>query len=180
MSGQSEMNDPWLNGLLEIFGDGVVQNWLGQTGGSDTRSLRTVAEREIGVLEVRGMFIRAGRASFYYWMKQNAQKLGWRSPEFRLLPASAKADRALNDFLTEGADRGLFDFAIENHESLVRFTFTGKAGASALLDGNMLVGVIQELQGWANGGKYYRVEEIEPVGEIFSRILLVLHKKPVV
>lgn len=180
MSDQSEMNDPWLSGLFEIFGEGVVQNWLGQTGGYDTRALRALAENEIGAVEVRGMFIRAGRAGFYYWMKQNAQRLGWRAPEFRLLPASIKAVRALNDFLIEGADRGLFDFAIEDHESLVRLTFTGKAGASALLDGNMLLGVIQELQGWANGGKYYRVEETEPVGESSSRILLVLYKKPVV
>ncbi len=155
----SRMEKFWLNGLIEIFGPATVQKWVDHVGGNEPFTLRFIVEREIGVSEARGMFIRSGRASFYVWMRLYAEKLGWQTPEFRLLAGSAKAHRAINDFLTRYQQTDSFEFALTENEHNSQVMIINKPGKPRVQDCAMLLGFIQELHGWANGGKFYRVEE---------------------
>lgn len=146
------------NGLVEIFGEDLIDI---QQGSGDSSALIESAIRAFGQAEACGMFLRAGRAAFYYWMRENAEKLGWREVDFRLLPAQVRIKKALNDALKWFTANHFLKGELSATEFVWQVMVTGLAGEGARLDCSTFIGLMQELTCWAGAGKFYDAREIE-------------------
>jgi len=126
------------NYLTDSFADYIINNY-----GSDAAA---------------GMFIRVGRAAFYYWMRQYAAGLGWKEIEFRLLPVRTRIKRGLSDLITwmAGEKPGRAELLSNTDSWSVQVT-----GSDSHLDSNILYGMIQELTCWAGNGKFYPVRKLQ-------------------
>ena len=146
------------NGLVEIFGEDLIEI---QQGSGESSALIESAIREFGQAEACGMFLRAGRAAFYYWMRENADALGWREVDFRLLPAQARIKRSLNDAIKWFETNHFLKGELSATDSAWRIAVTGLVGEGACLDCSTFIGLMQELTSWAGAGKFYDAREIE-------------------
>ncbi len=146
------------NGLVEIFGEDLTA--IQQRAG-DSSALIESAIKEFGQAEACGLLLRAGRAAFYYWMRENADVLGWREVDFRLLSAQARIKRALNDALKWFETNQFLKGELSATDSAWRIAVTGLTGEGSRLDCSTFIGLVQELTCWAGAGKYYPAREIE-------------------
>jgi hypothetical protein len=150
------------HGLNEIFGQDLSELHQGVDASKMTLlNLRESAFRNLGQPETRGMYVRAGRAAFYYWMRQYAENLGWLEVEFRLLPAPARIKRALTDALKWFEDEKFLKGELSSTDETWLISVTGLVGEGARLECNTFIGLIQELVCWAGAGKFYAAREIE-------------------
>lgn len=157
-------------GLVEIFGKDLSTGELPVTWESAVRSF--------GLAETRGMFLRAGRAAFYTWMCENADNLGWREVEFRLLPAPARIKRVLSDALKWFEDESFFKGMLSSTEETWQISVTGLAGECARMECNLFIGLLQEMVCWAGAGKFYPAREIECQSDGADHCLFEISKQP--
>lgn len=150
------------HGLNEIFGQELSELSQGiETSRLNLLNLRESAFRNLGQPETRGMYVRAGRAAFYYWMRQYAESLGWLEVEFRLLPAPVRIKRALTDALKWLEDEKFLKGELASTEDAWLVSVSGLVGEGARLECNTFIGLLQELVCWAGAGKFYAAREIE-------------------
>lgn len=150
------------HGLNEIFGQELSELQQGDANAQlNLLKLRESAFRNLGQPETRGMYVRAGRAAFYYWMRQYAESLGWLEVEFRLLPAPVRIKRALTDALKWLDDEKFLKGELASTEEAWLISVNGLVGESARLECNTFIGLLQELTCWAGAGKFYAAREIE-------------------
>lgn len=145
-------------GLVEIFGQDVQ---LLQPTSGDISAVRQSALQALGQAEARGMFLRAGRAAFYYWMRENGDSLGWRKVDFRLLPAQTRIKRALSDGMKWFEEEGFFKAELSSTDEAWMIFVTGLTGSGARIECNTFIGMLQEMVCWAGAGKFYPAHEIE-------------------
>ncbi len=167
------------HGLTEIFG----QEFFGDqpeksTAQSTLMNLRESAFRNLGQPETRGMYVRAGRAAFYYWMRQYSKSLGWLEVEFRLLPAPARIKRALTDALLWFEAENFLKGELTSTESSWQISVTGLVGDGVKIECNTFCGMIQELACWAGAGKFYPAREIECQADGSGSCLFEISKLP--
>lgn len=166
-------------GLTEIFGQELTAFHPGlEESQMNLLTLRESAARQLGQLEARGMFIRAGRASFNYWMRQYSDVLGWREMDFRLLPVPTRINRALSDTLKWFESENFFKGALLTTNDFWQISVTGLEAQAAYLDCNFFIGMIQELVCWAGGGKYFPAREMQCQAEGSDRCLFEIAKQP--
>jgi len=163
------------NGLVEIFGEDLTAI---QQGAGDSSALIESAICAFGQAEACGMLLRAGRAAFYYWMRENADVLGWREVDFRLLPAQARIKRSLNDALNWFDANHFLKGELSATDSVWRIAVTGLTGEGARLDCSTFIGLMQELTCWAGAGKFYPAREIECQVDGAERCLFEIDKLP--
>jgi hypothetical protein len=150
------------HGLNEIFGQELSTLRKGEEALQMTlQNLRESAFRNLGQPETRGMYVRSGRAAFYYWMRQHAEGLGWLEVEFRLLPAPARIKRAMTDALKWFEDEKFLKGELFSKDEVWLISVTGLVGEGASLECNTFIGLLQELACWAGAGKFYAAREIE-------------------
>ncbi|PKN97449.1 MAG: hypothetical protein CVU42_15965 [Chloroflexi bacterium HGW-Chloroflexi-4] len=164
------------NGLAEIFGEDLITI---QQGAGESSKLIESAIKEFGTAEACGMFLRAGRAAFYYWMRVNAEYLGWREVDFRLLPAQARIKRALTDAIKWFETNQFLNGELSATDSAWQIAVTGLTGEGARLDCSTFIGLMQELTCWAGAGKFYSAREIECQVDGSSHCLFEIDKLPV-
>lgn len=164
------------NGLVEIFGEDLTA--IQQRAG-DSFAIIDSAISEFGQAEACGMLLRAGRAAFYYWMRENADVLGWREVDFRLLPAQARIKRALNDALKWFETNQFLNGELSATDSAWRIAVKGLTGEGAHLDCSTFIGLMQELTCWAGAGKFYPAREIECQVDGREGCLFEISKQPV-
>lgn len=140
-------------GLIEIFGKELSTGELPVVWQSAVRSF--------GLAETRGMFVRAGRAAFYFWMRENADALGWREVEFRLLPGPVRIKRVLSEALRWFEDQRFLNAKMSSLEDTWQIAVTGLAGEGVRMDCNLFIGMMQEMVCWAGAGKFFAAREIE-------------------
>ncbi|MBA4385703.1 MAG: hypothetical protein C0410_13280 [Anaerolinea sp.] len=150
------------NGLAEIFGQELSELNPGLDGSESTLlNLKASAIRQLGLAETRGMFVRAGRAAFYYWMREYAESLGWREVEFRLLSAPARIKRTLTDLLKWFEEEKFLTGELSSTDEAWLVSVPGLVGEGARLECNFFIGMLQEMVSWAGAGKFYPAREIE-------------------
>ncbi len=141
------------HGLNEIFGQELIEL---QQGMDPSRmsllNLRESAFRNLGQPETRGMYVRAGRASFYYWMRQYAESLGWLEVEFRLLPGPVRIKRALMDALKWFGDENFLKADLTSTEEAWLVSVSGLVGEGARLECNTFIGIHPDLVRRRAGG----------------------------
>lgn len=143
-------------GILEIFGHGVKVP--PETKSSLSAPLEAFKEhfiQQYGKDETNGLFIRAGRAAFYYWLSQYAVDLGWKDAEFRLLPPPVRIRKALTEFLFWLKQKEMLDARLDDSHDYWQITRPGLTQTDSGLDCSYLLGMLQELVSWAGGGKFY-------------------------
>jgi hypothetical protein len=167
------------NGLIEIFGQEFfnLQPEV-EPLQFNLLNLRDSAILNLGQPETRGMYVRAGRAAFYYWMRQYAKDLGWLVVEFRLLPAPSRIKKALSDALKWFEDEKFLKGELSSTEDAWLISVTGLTGEGARLECNTFIGMIQELVCWAGAGKFYAAREIECQSEGAERCVFEISKLP--
>ncbi|MCX6054354.1 MAG: hypothetical protein NTZ74_05445 [Chloroflexi bacterium] len=164
-------------GIREIFGSEVAKKL--QEG--EKRGL--TKDNQVYLLwndevAIKGMLVRAGRASFYYWMQSFGPGLGWREPNFRLLPSHARSHQALVDLLNwMDAVKFLKTSLTESSDSW-QLMVTGLFTSESIIDCNFFLGMLQELLSWAGGGKFFIVRETKCQGEEDLFCEFVLNKNP--
>jgi len=166
-------------GLVEILGQDFVA--LSQRVDDlhlNLSTLKETAVRTLGQTETQGMFLRAGRAAFYYWMRLYSDNLGWREVDFRLLPAPARIKRALEDALKWFESEKFLKGEVSSTEEAWQISVTGLAGEGAGMDCGIFTGVIQELASWAGAGKFYPAREIECQSDTAGCCLFEISKLP--
>lgn len=167
------------NGLAEIFGQDLEALLSGMDGSQSTLlTLKESAVRQLGLAETRGMFVRAGRAAFYYWMRQYAESLGWLEVEFRLLSAPARIKRALTDTLKWFEDENFLTGELSSTDEAWLISVTGLVGEGARLECNIFIGMLQEMVSWAGAGKFYGAREIECQSSGAERCIFEISKQP--
>ncbi len=169
------------NGLKEIFGNDLLVESSGSKGKLHTLGeLRQTLTGRFGAQETSGMYIRAGRAGFQYWMREFSTSMGWKGVAFKLLPPTARIKRALTDLLKWMEERQFCISTLDETQSAWQVMASGLAVEGARLDCSYFLGMLQELACWAGGGKFYvtREKQCEANGE--KGCLFVIDKQPVV
>jgi hypothetical protein len=166
-------------GLAEIFGHELtVLNPKEVVPLPLLVTVKESSERTWGLAETRGMFLRAGRAAFYFWMRQYSDSLGWHEVDFRLLPAPARIKQALTDALKWFADGDFLKGELTSTNDTWQIVVTGLVGEGARLDCCTFIGMMQELACWAGAGKFYPAREMECQAEGAERCLFEISKLP--
>lgn len=116
-----------------------------------------------GVRGGRGLALRAGRASFKFYLKSFGQELGLETVDFRLLPVEEKVFSGLQklaEFFAEHYGQPVsVEQEVEYYIWKTRrcpFCFEREAEAPVC---HFQVGVLQSALYWLSGGKYYTVQE---------------------
>lgn len=167
------------NGLVEIFGHDLAALKSGMDGSQSTLLiLKESAVRQLGLAETRGLYVRAGRAAFYYWMREYAESLGWRDVEFKLLPAPLRIKRTLTDLLKWFEDKKFLKGILTSTDKAWVISVTGLTGEDARLECNTFIGMLQEMVSWAGAGKFYGAREIECQASGIERCIFEISKQP--
>ena len=179
---QDNPSDSYIEkGLCEIFGPAREMFLVGKNDQHiDLLSVKINLNEKMGIDETRGMFQRAGRASFYYWMRLNSSDLGWKETSFRLLPPAKRIRRSLCDLL-KWMDRENY-LKAELMDSLETWQIlaTGLIGPNARLECNYFVGLLQELCCWAGAGKFYPARETHCQAAGEKNCVILIEKKPAI
>ncbi len=133
----------------------------GSAGGSpalgDAGSFVRALEEIYGAPGGRGLALRIGRASFRSWLKYFGDKAGFRTTEFRLLPAPRRLKNGLQtlaQFIGEESGRAV---SVSDGEDCWLWRVDSACSHNCFL----IAGLLQEFTTWAGGGRFYRVVETE-------------------
>lgn len=149
-------------GIFEIFGQSVKVPVETKSGlSASLKAYKELFIRDYGNDETNGLFIRAGRAAFYYWLSQYADDLGWKDAEFRLLPSPVRTRKALTEFLLWLKHKDMLNAELDDSRDYWQIIRPGLTQADSGLDCSYLLGMLQELVSWAGGGKFYPASEVQ-------------------
>lgn len=145
-------------GLNEVLGDSQEPLYP-STAGDVTSRVNTSLEVR-GENWTRGMLIRAGRASLYYWMRDNGERYGWNSLDFRLLSFRYKLQRGIEDLTTWWEKSGMGSFSVDSNSSKVIVEYRPGEQVITQLGCCFFMGLIQEYISWLASGKFFPAREI--------------------
>ncbi len=136
--------DHFQEGLTEILGKSAAEAFIQskQVCGCDPQT--------------RGTLIKAGRAGFYYWLRQNRESVGWDQPSFRLNPVKKKIAAGLEEICFSLGNETKSRIIFKNEGELWHLELTS---AAETLPCSYLWGFVQEFARWAGIGKFYEVRE---------------------
>lgn len=135
-------------GVVEIIGEDALDAFLGKV--ADTPQ----------DLTVRGILRRAGRAGFYYWLKQQLTRR-WFGADFRFAPVKKKISSGFADICTSfEAEHGAL-VKLDNQANAWQFVLDNRLAGQAApaLTCDYIAGFLQEFASWAGLGKAYQVCE---------------------
>lgn len=146
-----------INGLNEILGPESVADF--------TRLMETHPTEPF----VCGMLMRAGRAGFYYWLKQEKDALEKANLEFRFSPVNKKIHAGLKHLCNSILLKNRYGVEFKENEKSWELALTAaKQSEISPLECSFFSGLAQELACWAGMGKLYQVRgmgcKIKPAG----------------
>jgi hypothetical protein len=155
-------------GLIEILGPVGVGPFTHQM------------EKEPADAFVRGVMIRAGRAGFYYWLKQEGDSFEKADPGFNLSPVRKKIATGLAHFSGILASRKRYTSFIRNHEESWELELSGnEENQVSPLECDFVSGFIQEFASWAGMGKLYQVSVNAGSSGGKENFSIIIKKQPV-
>jgi len=163
-------------GLNEVLGESRVSQKSTMpldVNGRVENSLNTLGE-----FFTRGMLIRAGRASLYYWMRDNGERFGWNSMDFKLLSFRYKLLRGIDDLTTWWSQSGAGKFTIDSNAKTVVVEYQPGEQVITQLGCCFFMGLIQEYISWLSSGKFFPAREIQCLKSDSQRHLFEISKTP--
>lgn len=144
--------------------------------------IRTALETEYGDQELRGLLLRAGRASCKYFVRQYGAEMQITSTEYRLLPTKKRLQKGLK------AAAGLCGKLFRKEISLIdegdRWTWQEKLSNSEHgmeecgNESFFTIGLLQEYLAWLSGGKTFQVKKAHNTGFFDGTFRLSINKQP--
>ncbi len=155
------------NGLEEILGRDAVEDF--------TQMMETEPTDPF----VRGTLMRAGRAGFHYWLKQEGTTLEEVDADFRLSPVKKKIHTGLQHLCGMLSSQQRYNLEFKDNEKNweLALTTAGRTEVSAL-DCSFLSGFAQEFASWAGMGRLYHVRVITSE-KVPVRCSILIEKEPV-
>lgn len=150
-------------GLTEILGERGAEEFI--------RSSR-VCNNDA---QTRGTLILAGRAGFYYWLRQNRESIGWDDLAFRLNPVKKKITAGLEELCSQLGKETKTCINFKNEGNLWHLELCSPADAMPC---SYLWGFVQEFTRWAGIGRFYEVREKACQFENGSHCELIIKKEP--
>lgn len=139
--------------------EGDSLTWLG------ARNLIAYTEKSYGALGSQGLALRIGRAAFKYGLEAYGDEMGFRTTEFRLLPAPRRLKTGLKEMAQLIAETYRQTVEVVDTDAFWEWRMLDGPDSLARTETNtfcyLISGVIQEFLTWAGGGRYYRVTETE-------------------
>lgn len=153
----------FFEGLVEILGKQDAETFLSsqQTQNNDPQT--------------RGILIKAGRAGFYYWLRQNLDASGWNDPLFRLRPVKKKIASGLKDICLNLGSGTKQHMTLEDTQNTWQINLDHSPNA---LPCSYIWGFVQEYTRWAGNGRFYEVREHSCHLNGYSQCKLVIKKEP--
>ena len=147
-------------GLREIFGNASKTLSTNEVNSSLPQLL--AQESSIythGIMETKGLLIRAGRAAVQKWLTRNSSAMGWEEINFRLLPPAVRTKQALSSFLTWLKREYHLEVQLEalTHCWKIEVRFLEKSASD--LACQFVLGMFQELVSWSGGGNFFPARE---------------------
>lgn len=160
-----------LEGAQELLGPEDLPVWMKQYPSSsdltawDLGSMLAALEKTYGTVGAQGLAIRIGRASVRCALQRFGERVGFRTPEFRLLPSPLRIERGLRRLAALAKDELGFEITLTNAGPhwvwrSANSPFYGEHSSGGLAC-YWTVGALQEFTSWAGGGRYYQVTEME-------------------
>ena len=146
-------------GLNEVLGES--QEPLNSTMSLEVNNRVETSLDTLGEIFTRGILIRTGRASLYYWMRDNGERFGWNSMDFKLLSFRYKLLRGIDDLTTWWSQSGAGSFTIDSNAKKVVVAYQPGEHVITQLGCCFFMGLIQEYISWLASGKFFPAREIQ-------------------
>lgn len=149
----TDKTDPFLHGLIEV---------LGEQDAADFQDSRLAGTLPLEDRVTEGILIRAGRAGFSCWLRQNQADLGWTDKEFRFKSVKSKIRAGLEDILEQLRLNHAVHITLVNEPDtwkLVVESAREQPNDLPPLPCAYLRGFVQEFCRWAGIGKFYAVDQ---------------------
>ena len=131
-----------------------------------------------GEIWTRGMLIRVGRACLYYWMRDNGERYGWNSLDFRLLSFRSKLLQGFDDLTAWWSQSGAGSFTIDSNDKSVVVEYQPGEQAITQLGCCFFMGLMQEYISWLASGKFFPAREIRCIKNGSQRHVFEVNKTP--
>jgi hypothetical protein len=138
------VQDHFHEGLIEILGK------------QDAGEFIASKQAYLADAQTRGILIKAGRAGFYYWLRQNHDSIGWNDPAFRLHPVKGKITNGLQSLCQHLEREANLEFIFHNETTEWKVAIQG---VSEVIPCGYIWGFVQEFARWAGSGRFYEVRE---------------------
>jgi hypothetical protein len=177
-----------LEGAQELLGPEDLSGWMkkwscsGDLSARDLGRLLAALEETYGTMGAQGLAIRIGRASFRCVLQRFGDRVGFRTPEFRLLPSPIRLERGLRRLAALAADELGGEITVTDTGLHWLWRSAGSPIYGERVSGGLAcywtVGVLQEFTSWAGGGRFYQVAETECRGGGAPVCVFQIDKKP--
>ncbi len=134
----------FFEGLIEILGEQNANLFL------------TSRQERQSDPQTRGILIKAGRAGFYYWLRQSLDAVGWNDPLFRLRPVKMKIASGLKDICQNLERESELSISLEDSPKIWQLNLSNSPKS---LPCSYIWGFVQEYTRWAGNGRFYEVRE---------------------
>ncbi len=124
----------------------------------------------------RGLALRIGRAAFQYGLKRYGDQAGFRSMEYRLLPAPRRLEDGLHRLANIVEGEWGSNITVSDEGTFWQWRMSRQAVTQ---DCFIIAGLLQEFTSWAGGGRFYRVLETECQGWGSPACTYRVEKKPI-
>jgi len=131
-------------------------------GSSNVEMVLQALQDDFGVLGSRGLALRMGRAAFKYGLKYLGDQNGFRTTEFRLLPAPRRLETGLHTLAHIVSEMFHQPVTVADEHSfwIWRVEHT-RGNPQSELNCYWMTGLLQAFLTWAGGGRFFQVVETE-------------------
>ena len=170
----TEPTDPFLQGLIEV---------LGEQAAADFQNNRLAGSLRLEDRVTQGILIRAGRAGFTCWLRQNQDQLGWTDKDFRFKAVRSKIRAGLEDILQQLRSTNNMELTLVNEPEAWRLVVASSTDLPVNpphLPCAYLRGFVQEFCRWAGIGKFYAVDQQTTISSSrFPTCEITIQKAPI-
>jgi predicted hydrocarbon binding protein len=150
---------------------------------ADIAALKTRLQQTYGLQGAQGLTLRAGRASFRYWLRAYGPQSQITELEFRLLPTRKRLRKGLETLARTLYEECGVPVQIREEKSAWLWEMSRclecEGEAEACTRCSFTVGLLQEYLSWASGGRFYPVAEVACVSAGQQSCVIEVSQQPI-
>lgn len=187
-SAQPNLSTVIFAGLEEIIGSAGLDELGARPAEETAQACASKWMASFGRLEARfgrngaqGVALRAGRASFHYWLRQFGETLHLAQLEYRLKPAAQRLRFGFEAIAQTLQSQWGLDIEVVEDDLCWRWRLADCSGyhpSEYSTCCSYLAGFLQEYLSWISGGKYFPVSLSQPVEQGQPICEVTLRKQP--